>query len=523
MAKKPYLLLIRDGWGYNPDFRHNAVYNAKTPNHDAYLEKYPSALIVASGENVGLPSANQGSSEVGHLNMGAGRVVYQALVRINNEIDKGTFFENKAFLEAMKKAKDKGSKVHLWGLSQDQGVHAHNEHLIALIQLAKKIGLSQDQVLVHIFSDGRDTPPQSTEKYIQEIDKAMSDTGVGIFASIVGRYYAMDRDTNWDRVKLAYDMLTEGKANGQFNDIFEAVNDAYAKDETDEFIKPRLVKGFAPVSDDDTVIFFNYRLDRTRELTKAFVQDDFTEFETKDIKNLEFVCFAEYYDGVKDSKRANVSVAFPPIDLTNLFGQYLADKGLKQLRIAETEKFAHVTFFFNGQSDVQFENEDRILVPSPKVATYDMQPEMSAYEVKDKAVEAIESDKYDVIVLNFANPDMVGHTGIYDAAVKACETVDDCVGQVIDAVLKKDGVTFLTSDHGNAEVMVDYNTGKPQTAHTNLQVWFHLISNRPELQKGKVAIKPSGGKLADLIPTMIDVMEMETPADMAGESLIERL
>ncbi|MCG8571666.1 MAG: 2,3-bisphosphoglycerate-independent phosphoglycerate mutase [Spirochaetes bacterium] len=522
MAKKPYCLLIRDGWGYNPDHKMNAVYHAHTPNHDEYLEKYPSTLIVASGENVGLPPSNQGSSEVGHLNMGAGRVVYQSLVRISNSIDDGSFFKNENLIYAIEKAKKANSNVHVWGLVQDQGVHSHNDHLIAVIQLAKKLDLPKTQLIIHVFSDGRDTPPQSTKKYIEEVENAMKEADTGIFGSIVGRYYAMDRDNRWERVKLAYDLLTKGEAEGEFENIYQAVDHAYEAGENDEFIKPRKLKGFLPVNDNDSIIFFNYRLDRTRELTKAFVLNDFNEFETKNLQNLTYTCFTEYYEGIQNSNRAEVKVTFPPIDLSHLFGQYLAEKGLNQVRIAETEKFAHVTFFFNGQSDVVFENEDRILVPSPKVATYDLKPEMSAYEVRDKAVEAIHSDKYDVIVLNYANPDMVGHTGIFEAAVKACEAVDECVGDVVNAILEKDGVVLLTADHGNAEQMLDYITHKPMTAHTNNLVWLTLISNRNNLQKDKVSLKATGGRLADLTTTLLDIMELPVPGEMQGESLIRK-
>ncbi|HPO50710.1 MAG TPA: 2,3-bisphosphoglycerate-independent phosphoglycerate mutase, partial [Spirochaetota bacterium] len=461
MGKKPYMLLIRDGWGYNPDFKSNAIYHAKTPNHDKYVENYPTSLIVASGENVGLPPSNQGSSEVGHLNMGAGRVVYQSLVKINRTIDDGIFYKNESLIRVFNKIKQNGKKLHLWGLVQDQGVHSHSDHLIALLNLASQIGLKKEQVLIHVFSDGRDTPPQSVKNYVKIVEDAVKKYKVGFFASVVGRYYGMDRDNRWERVKLAYDLLTEGKAEANFKNIYDAIDDAYSKGENDEFIKPRTIDGFEKVSDDDACVFFNYRLDRTRELTKVFVDENFKEFTVKDIKNLDYVCFTEYYEGVAKSNRAKVSIVFPNPDFTNLFGEVLSKKGLKQLRIAETEKFAHVTFFFNGQSDVIFEGEDRILVPSPKVATYDLQPEMSAYEVKDKVIEAVKSEKYDVIVLNFANPDMVGHTGIFEAAKKACETVDECVGLVVDEVLKKDGVVFLTADHGNAEQMVDYTTAAP--------------------------------------------------------------
>lgn len=523
MSKKPIALIIRDGWGYNPDFRANAVHKAHTPNHDSYVKNYPTTLVVASGENVGLPPSNQGSSEVGHLNMGAARVVYQSLVRISKSIDDGDFFENEALIKTITEAKESGRMVHAWGLVQDQGVHAHSDHLIALVKLAARLGLKKEQMQIHVFGDGRDTPPQSVKEYLKPVEKALAEYGVGYFGSVVGRYFSMDRDTRWDRVQLAYDLLTAGKAEGAFATITEAVDDAYAHGETDEFIKPRTLPGFRPVSDGDAVIFFNYRLDRTRELTKAFVQDGFAEFPTRAINNLTYLCFTEYYDDVAASSRATVRIAYPPTSLENLFGGYLADKGLHQLRIAETEKFAHVTFFFNGQSDAVFTNEDRILVPSPNVATYDEKPEMSAYEVRDKAVEAVKSDKYDVIILNYANPDMVGHTGIMDAAVKACAAVDECVGAVVDAILEKDGVVLLTSDHGNAEQMQDYITGEPMTAHTNNLVWAHLISRRPELQKDRVRLIPSGGKLADMIPTLIEVMGLEQPAAMSGKSLIEKV
>jgi 2,3-bisphosphoglycerate-independent phosphoglycerate mutase len=523
MAKKPYMVIVRDGWGYNPDHKANAIYQARTPNHDRYVAEYPTSLIVASGENVGLPAGNQGSSEVGHLNMGAARVVYQSLVRISKSIDDGDFFQIKALRNAIEKVKKSGKNLHVWGLVQDQGVHAHNEHCIAIIRLAAEMGLPKEQLLIHVFGDGRDTPPQSAEVYIKELDKAVKKYGTGRFASIVGRYYSMDRDTRWDRVQVAYDLLTAGKAEGTFTDVYAALKDAYDKGETDEFIKPRLVEGFEPVSDGDSVIFFNYRLDRTRELTKAFVENGFNEFPVKELTDLDFVCLTEYYDDVAASDRANVTIAFTPNELSNLFGDYLSRNGLKQLRIAETEKFAHVTFFFNGQNDVVFEGEDRILVPSPDVATYDLKPEMSAYEVKDKMLEALDKEIYDVIILNFANPDMVGHTGIMDAAVKACEAVDECVGEVVDKVLEKDGVVLITADHGNAEQMLIYETGEPMTSHTNNLVWCSLVSARPELQKSAIRLTPDSGKLADVIPTMMEIMGLEKPGDMAGDSMIEKL
>ncbi len=522
MAKIPYILIVRDGWGYNPDSKMNAVFHANTPNHDKYINEYPTSLIVPSGESVGLPSGNQGSSEVGHLNLGAGRIVHQTLVRINKSIDDESFFKNNVFINAINKIKSNGKNIHIWGLVQDQGVHSHSDHLIGLIKLASEIGIKKEQLIIHVFSDGRDTPPKSAKKYVKVVEDAVNKYKTGIFGSITGRYYSMDRDTRWERVQLAYDMLTGIETVNSFNSIYDAIDDAYSKNENDEFIKPRTINGFKPVSDDDAVIYFNYRLDRTRELTRAFVENNFNFFKTKKIKNLDYICFTEYYDGVDKSNRAKVTVAFPQIILNNLFGQFLADKGLKQLRIAETEKFAHVTFFFNGQSDIIFEGEDRLLIPSPKVATYDQKPEMSAYEVKDKVIEAIESEKYDVIILNFANPDMVGHTGIFDAAKKACEAVDQCVGEVVDSILKKSGVVLLTADHGNSEMMLDYTTNITMTAHTTSLVWFTLISNNPELQKNKIWLKPTGGKLADVIPTMIDIMGFEKPSEMTGESLIER-
>ncbi len=519
--KKPFALIIRDGWGYNANTDYNAVFKAKTPNHDYYCASYPTNFISTSGLDVGLPEGNQGSSEVGHLNMGAGRVVYQSLVRINNSIKDGSFFKNDVFLDAIKHAKENNSKIHIMGLVQDQGVHGHTDHLLALLELAKNNEVSEEQVMIHIFSDGRDTPPKSTKKYIQPVINKIEELKIGKIATICGRYYAMDRDNRWERVKLAYDMLTFAKSERPFfENVFDAVDDAYNEGETDEFIKPRILKGYDGIKDSDVIIFFNYRLDRTREITKAFVEDGFDKFETKDIKNLYYVCMTEYYDGVDKNNRAIVKIAFPPITLKNLFGEVVSKAGLKQLRIAETEKYAHVTFFFNGQSDQVFENEDRVLIPSPKVPTYDMKPEMSAYEVRDKVLELLDKDKYDFIVLNFANPDMVGHTGVFEAAVKANEVVDECVGNVIDKILEKDGIVFLTSDHGNSEQMKDYETGKPHTAHTTNPVWLHIISKRPELQKDKIKIK-DGGKLADIAPTMLKLMNIEIPPEMDGNNLIE--
>ncbi len=521
--KRPVALIIRDGWGYNTDFTGNAIYYADTPNHDRYIRDYPCAFIAASGEQVGLPPSNQGSSEVGHLNFGAARVVYQSLVRISKSISDGDFFENRVLIDGMKSAVMSGKRIHAFGLVQDQGVHAHNDHLKALIKLAAQLGVQRENFVIHVFSDGRDTPPQSAKTYIEDITKAIDEHGVGVIGSITGRYYAMDRDNRWDRVKLAYELLTEGVNNGKFDSVYSAIDDAYSKNENDEFIKPRITADFKAIEDGDTAVFFNYRLDRTRELTRAFIEKGFKEFPVKSYSKLKYICFTEYYEGITLTDRATVSVAFNPVSLDNLVGKLVSDKGMRQLRIAETEKFAHVTFFFNGQSDQIFENEDRILVPSPKVATYDLQPEMSAYEVKDRAVEVINKEIYDFIVLNFANPDMVGHTGIFSAAKKACEVVDQCVGEVVDAILSKDGVVFLTADHGNSEQMTDYLSGGPMTAHTTNMVWCHMISKRPELQKNSVRLLPSGGKLADVSYTILQLLGIQPTKEMDGVSLIEKL
>lgn len=521
--KKPIALIIRDGWGFNPRSDYNAIRNATIPNHDNYSANYPTALIGASGVEVGLPEGNQGSSEVGHLNMGAGRVVYQTLVRINLSIQEGEFYQNDVIVHEMERIRQTGSTLHLMGLIQDQGVHAHTDHLLALIKMAKTADLQPRKVKIHIFSDGRDTPPNSTKTYIQPILDFIDQVGIGQIATISGRYFGMDRDNRWDRVESAYNLLVDAKSNRPlFEHVFQAVDDAYQAGETDEFIKPRVMLNYDGIHDQDGIIFFNYRMDRTRELTRAFVEDGFNHFPLKSLPHLHYLCMTEYYEGVAASQRTNVKIVFPPITMDHLFGQVVADAGLKQLRIAETEKYAHVTFFFNGQSDIVFPNEVRMVIPSPKVATYDLQPEMSAFEVKDKVISLIREDLYDVVILNFANPDMVGHTGVYNAAVKAIETVDQCVGQVIDEILKHDGIVFLTSDHGNAEQMIDYQTGVPHTAHTTNQVWLHIISHHPYLQKNRIRIK-SHGRLADIVPTMLSLMNIDIPPSMNGTILIESL
>ncbi len=520
MPKQPYAIIIRDGFGFNPETRGNAVAEGNTPNHDSYLSDYPTTLICASGTEVGLPPGNQGSSEVGHLNLGAGRIVYQSLVRINRSIEDGSFFDNTAYLEGVKRAVRAGTSVHVMGLVQDQGVHGHTDHLLAIMKLAKNAGLPPGKCLVHVFTDGRDTLPRSAEQYVKEITDFIEKEQFGVIATVCGRYYAMDRDNRWERVQLAYDLLAKGvSASEPFGNVYDAITDAYAQDESDEFIKPRILGDFKGFADNDTVIHFNYRLDRTRELSRAFVEDGFGEFETVNYEELTYICTTEYYQGITDSDRADVLVAFPKMTIENLFGQFISDLGMNQLRIAETEKYAHVTFFFNGQSDVVFKNEERVLVNSPKVATYDLKPEMSAYEVRDKVLEELSKDVHDVIILNYANCDMVGHTGVFDAAVKAVETVDECVGDVVDRILELDGVVLLTSDHGNAEQMIDYETGKVMTAHTTNDVWLSLISKRDTLQVAEITLRENG-VLADVAPTLIEIMGLDKPAEMTGTSLI---
>lgn len=520
MKKKvPFMLLIRDGWGYNPKKEYNAIELCNPENHKYYIDNFPTVLIEASGIAVGLPEGNQGSSEVGHLNMGAGRIVYQNLVKISKEIDEGTFFGKDSLNKAYEHLKNYNSNIHIYGLVQDQGVHAHTKHLLGYLEFFRQKRYDSKKVFVHIISDGRDTLPQSTKQYIKEVEDYINKYNFGQIASITGRYYAMDRDNRWERVKLFYDLLVYGKTEFEsFNNIYEAVENAYSLGETDEFIKPRKTKLFKEINDNDLIIFFNYRFDRAREITKAFIHDEFKEFETKNIKNLCYICTTEYYENIDKSKRAKVFVTYPLENLINIMGEWISKNGLKQLRIAETEKFAHVTFFFNGQQDIVYENEDRILIPSPKVPTYDLKPEMSAYEVTENILNALDRNIYDFIVLNYANPDMVGHTGVLEAAIKACKTVDECVGKVVKKVLEKDGVVFLTSDHGNAEQMIDYENGEPYTAHTSNPVWFSIISNWPELQKGKIILREDG-KLADISPTILYTMGLQIPEEMDGNIL----
>ena len=510
MSKKPTVLMILDGYGLNERHDANAVYEANTPVMDKLMAEYPFVKGNASGLAVGLPDGQMGNSEVGHMNMGAGRIVYQELTRITKEIQDGDFFKNEALLAAMKNAKENDSAIHFMGLLSDGGVHSHITHLFGLLEMAKKEGLKK--VYVHCFLDGRDTPPASGKGYIQQLQAKMDELGVGEIGVVSGRYYAMDRDNRWDRVELAYNALTKGEG-VKGTDAAEAVQASYDNGKTDEFVLPTVIekdgKPVAVVSDKDSVVFFNFRPDRARELTRTFCDDSFDGFERGDRVKTTFVCFTEY-----DATIENKMVAFVKESITNTFGQFLADNGLKQARIAETEKYAHVTFFFNGGVEEPNEGEDRILVKSPKVATYDLKPEMSAYEVCDKLVGAIKSENYDVIVINFANPDMVGHTGVQEAAIKAVEAVDECVGKAVEALKEVDGQMFICADHGNAEQLIDEETGEPFTAHTTNPVPFILVNADPAYKLRE------GGCLADIAPTLIELMGMQQPAEMTGKSLL---
>ncbi len=511
MSKKTTVLMILDGYGLNDKTEGNAVAEAKTPVMDRLMAECPFVRGNASGMAVGLPEGQMGNSEVGHLNMGAGRIVYQELTRITKEIQDGAFFENPALVKAVENCKKNGSALHLMGLLSDGGVHSHNTHLYGLLELAKRNGL--DKVFVHCFLDGRDTPPASGKGFAVDLTKEMEKIGVGQIATVMGRYYAMDRDNNYDRVELAYNAMTKGEGEKAECGIC-GIQKSYDNEVTDEFVKPIVVeqdgKPAATVQDGDSVIFFNFRPDRAREITRCFCEDDFTRFDRGERKNIVFVCFSDY-----DPTIPNKEVAFHKISVTNTFGEWLASQNMTQARIAETEKYAHVTFFFNGGVEEPNEGEDRILVNSPKdVATYDLKPEMSAYEVCDKLTNAIRSGSYDVIIINFANPDMVGHTGVEAAAIKAVEAVDECVGRAVEAVKETDGVLFICADHGNAEQLVDYETGEPFTAHTTNQVPFILV-NYDEAYTLR-----EGGCLADIVPTLIEIMGKEQPAEMTGKSLL---
>ena len=502
MNKTPTTLIIMDGFGLSDHVGGNAVKAAKTPRLDQFFQEYAHTELSASGLDVGLPEGQMGNSEVGHTNIGAGRVVFQDLPRITKAIADGDFFTNPAYQHAMDACKEKGTALHLMGLLSDGGVHSHIQHLFALLKLARDKGL--ERVYIHAFLDGRDVSPTSGVEFVAQTVEQCREIGVGKIATVMGRYYAMDRDKRWDRVEQAYDAMVYGES-AHFNPVpVAAVKDSYAAGITDEFVEPVVCDTEGTISDNDSVIFFNFRPDRAREITRTLVDPDFDGF-TRQYFPVTFVCNTEY-----DATMPHVEVAFPRVCVSNGLGEYLSQMGMTQLRIAETEKYAHVTFFFNGGSETVFPGEDRVLIPSPKVATYDLQPEMSAPEVCEKCVERIESGAYDVIILNFANCDMVGHTGVFDAAVKAVETVDECVGKVVDATLKMGGIAMITADHGNAEQMTEPD-GSPMTAHTTNPVPFILCGAGTELRKGR---------LADIAPTILDVMGLACPEYWDGKTLI---
>lgn len=506
-AKKPMALVILDGWGYREDNNSNAINNANTPVLDGLMANNPHTLISASGMDVGLPDGQMGNSEVGHTNIGAGRIVYQDLTRITKAIADGEFQQNEAIVTAIDKAVAEGKAVHLMGLMSPGGVHSHEDHIYAAVELAAARGA--DKIYLHCFLDGRDTPPRSAENSLQRFQDLFTKLGKGRIASLVGRYYAMDRDNNWDRVEKAYDLLTQAKAEFTYDSAVAGLEAAYAREENDEFVQATEIRtadqASAAMQDGDAVLFLNYRADRAREITRTFVAD-FDGFKRSVFPAVNFVMLTQYAADIP------LATAFPPASLENTYGEWLSKAGKTQLRISETEKYAHVTFFFNGGVESEFTGEERQLVASPKVATYDLQPEMSSKELTDKLVAAIKSGQYDAIICNYPNGDMVGHTGIYDAAVKACEAVDECIGRVVEAIKEVDGQLLITADHGNAEMMVNPETGGIHTAHTNLPV--------PLIYVGSKAITLNeGGKLSDLAPTMLALSDMEIPAEMSGQVL----
>ena len=492
-----------DGFGLGPKYPGNAVENTPKPHLENIFKECPGCRLSASGLDVGLPEGQMGNSEVGHTNIGAGRVVFQDLPHISRDIDSGEFFKNPAYLEAMEHCREWGTALHLMGLLSDGGVHSHITHLFALVKMAKEQGL--EKVYVHCFLDGRDVPPSSGKSYVEQLQAKLDELGTGRIATVMGRYYAMDRDKRWDRVQRAYDAIALGE--GIFEeDPAAAVQKSYDSGVTDEFMEPVVCAKGAQVRDNDSIIFYNFRPDRAREITRCFVDEDFQDVERKkDFVPVDFVCTTEY-----DATMPNVTVAYPRQKLENIFGEYISKLGLTQLRIAETEKYAHVTFFFNGGVETVFPGEDRVLIASPKVATYDLQPEMSAYQVTEEAVKRIESGAYDVIILNFANCDMVGHTGVYEAACRAVTAVDECVGRVVEATSRMGGVSLITADHGNAERMADED-GEPFTAHTTNLVPFYIVG---------ASVRLRDGRLADIAPTMLDLMGLEKPKEMDGETLI---
>ncbi|MEG1448129.1 MAG: 2,3-bisphosphoglycerate-independent phosphoglycerate mutase [Oscillospiraceae bacterium] len=506
MAKNTLALIILDGFGISQNQYGNAIKLANTKNIDNLLKNCPNTTLGASGLNVGLPDGQMGNSEVGHTNIGAGRIVYQELTRITKSINDGDFFENEALLKAIENCKKNDTAMHLMGLVSDGGVHSHNEHLYGLLRLCKRHGL--EKVFIHAITDGRDTPPKSGQNYLADLETKIKEIGVGKVATIVGRFYAMDRDNRWERVKLAYDALVFAKGS-VFKNSSEVFEKSYSENITDEFILPSVIAETKRISEDDSVIFFNFRPDRAREITRTFVEKNFTGFERqKGCFPLTYVTMTCY-----DKTLENVSVAFSPQTLENTFGEYFSSLGLTQLRIAETEKYAHVTFFFNGGVETPYKNEDRILIPSPKVSTYDQKPEMSAYEVTEQVLEKIEQRQYDVIILNFANCDMVGHTGFMDATIKAVETVDQCLGKIVQKLTELGGACLIMADHGNADQMYDENGGA-FTAHTTNPVPLILVGRNYALK--------DGGRLSDVAPTMLDLMNVPIPKEMTGVSLLKK-
>ena len=509
VTKKPMVLVILDGYGYREDQQDNAIFNAKTPVMDALWAKRPHTLVDASGLEVGLPDRQMGNSEVGHVNLGAGRIVYQDLTRLDVEIKERTFFSNPALAGAVDNAVAQGKAVHIMGLLSAGGVHSHEDHILAMVELAAARGA--EKIYLHAFLDGRDTPPRSAESSLKRFEEKFAELGKGRVATIIGRYYAMDRDNRWDRVEQAYNLLVEAKGEFQANTAVAALEAAYARDENDEFVKATVIRAEgqadAAMEDGDALIFMNFRADRAREITRAFVNADFDGFaRKKEVKLGDFVMLTEYAADIK------APCAYPPSSLANTFGEWMAKHDKTQLRISETEKYAHVTFFFNGGVEESFKGEDRILINSPKVATYDLQPEMSSAELTEKLIAAIESGKYDTIICNYPNGDMVGHTGVMEAAIKAIEALDACIEQVTDAVIAAGGQMLITADHGNAEQMRDPATGQAHTAHTNLPV--------PLIYVGDKAVKSvDGGKLSDIAPTMLTLMGMEIPQEMTGKPL----
>jgi len=502
--KKPLVLLILDGWGYRPDMPDNAVSNAKTPVLDQLTVDYTNGLISASGMDVGLPDGQMGNSEVGHTNIGAGRTVYQNLTKVTKSIADGDFFDNANFVSAVKKAVAADKAVHIMGLASPGGVHSHDEHILAAIELAAKHGAKK--VFVHAFLDGRDTPPRSAAGTLAKYEEKYQELGVGRTVSLVGRYFAMDRDNRWDRVEQAYSLLTEAKGAHTADTALAGLEDAYARDENDEFVQATVIGEAAPIEDGDAVLFLNFRADRARELTYTFTDANFSGFTRNKTPDIQFVTLTEFAADI------TAPAAFPSESLTNTLGEWLAKQDKTQLRISETEKYAHVTFFFNGGVESEFPGESRTLINSPAVATYDMQPEMSSAELTEKLVGAIKSSEYDVIICNYPNGDMVGHTGVYDAAVKACEAVDKCIADIVGALKEVGGECLITADHGNAEQMIDPDTGGVHTAHTNLPV--------PLIYVGRDSEMIEGGRLCDLAPTMLSLMDIEIPAEMTGKPLI---